>query len=103
VNISLLKAVVSLLVVSAMLAGSAILFFRARSLGSLLQLFGASCLLIAVLTHFCEALSLVPFMHWGRPGSAGHYLDFWSFAVGLTLLLLGYLFHAITRRNSQHI
>ncbi len=75
-NATLFKAVVALVPVSMLFSGSAVLFFQARSASSLLQLLGAACLLVVVLTHACEALRLFPWMHWGSEHSIGHYLDF---------------------------
>jgi hypothetical protein len=46
---------------------------------------------VVVLTHVCEALHLLPWMRWGEPDSAGHYLDLSSAALGLTLLTAGYV------------
>jgi hypothetical protein len=101
VSTTLPKALIAFLPVSALLAGSAVLFLRSKSLGVFLQLSGAVCLFVVVLIHVCEALALFPSMHWGRPRSAGHYIDL-SFAVlGLILFPVGYLFHALARRNSQ--
>jgi hypothetical protein len=78
-------------------AGSAVLFFRAKTLGSFLQLLGAGCLVLVVLTHLSEALNLFSRMNWGRPHSIGHYLDFWSAILGLTLFPVGYLLHVLTK------
>jgi hypothetical protein len=100
---ALFKALAALLPAFGLLAGSATLFFRGKSLASFMQLFGAGCLLVAVLTHVCEALRLFPTMRWGRQDSPGHYVDFWSVALGLTLFPLGYLFYALARRNTQQI
>jgi len=55
---------------------------------------------MVVLTHLCEALGLFPWMHWGLKNSVGHYLDFWSATLGLTLFPAGYLFHWLTNRNA---
>jgi hypothetical protein len=66
-------------------------FARRKTMFSLLQLVGAGCLVVVVLTHVCEALHLLPWMRWGEPDSAGHYLDLSSAALGLTLLTAGYL------------
>lgn len=59
-----------------------------------MQLVGASCIVLVVLTHVCEALRLFPAMHWGLEHSAGHYLDLVGAVLGLTLFPAGY-FHAL--------
>ncbi len=71
-----------------------------RNLAAFLQVVGAGCLVIVVLTHICETLGLFAWMHWGLKSSAGHYLDFWSAAIGLTLFSGGYLFHSLTHRHA---
>jgi hypothetical protein len=98
-NITLLKALVALAPVCVLFAASLLLFFRRKVLSSLLQAVGAGCLLVVVLSHFCEALGLFPWMHWGLKRSVGHYLDFWSATLGLTLFTAGYLFHSLTNRH----
>jgi hypothetical protein len=65
----------------------------------MLQLAGAACLATVVLTHFCEALHLFPWMHWGDRNSVGHYLDLGSAVVGLTLFPAGYLLHVLAMRH----
>ena len=47
----------------------------------------AACLLVLVLTHVAEALRVLPGMGWGLPDSPGHYLNLFSAAVGIVLLL----------------
>ena len=79
-------------------SGSVVWFIRERTLGSLLQLFGAGSLMVVVLTHVSEALHLFPWMHWGLPNSVGHYVDLWSAVLGLTSFPVGYLLHALTKR-----
>ena len=98
---ALLKGLVALVPASTLFSGSAVLFFRGKTLCSLLQLLGAGCLVMVVLTHVCEALHLFPWMHWGLEQSVGHYFDFWSAVLGLTLFPLGYLYHALTKRQAQ--
>jgi hypothetical protein len=66
---------------------------------TLLQLVGAGCLTVVVLTHICEAFDLVPWMQWGLPNSVGHYLDLASAVLGLVLFPIGYLWRAITARE----
>ncbi len=100
-NLTVLKVVVTLLPAGMILCGSAILFFREKATRNLLQLLGASCLVLVVLAHLCEALQLFPSMLWGRPDSVGHYFDLLSAILGLTLFPIGYLLHT-TRRASGH-
>jgi hypothetical protein len=79
----------------ALLCGSALLFAKEKSIWSFLQVVGAGCLVIVVLTHICEALGLFSWMHWGLKSGVGHYLDFWSATLGLTSFSGGYLLHAL--------
>jgi hypothetical protein len=97
---TLLKALVALVPACMLFCGSALLFFRGKTVGSSLQLLGAGCLVLVVFTHVSEALHLFPWMGWGLEHSVGHYLDFWSFVLGLTLFPAGYLFHALTTRHA---
>jgi len=80
-----------------MFSSSFVLFCRGKTVSSFLQLIGAGCLVVVVLTHVCEGLHLFPSMHWGQEHSVGHYLDFWTAVLGLTLFPVGYLFHALTK------
>ena len=98
-NGTLLRSLVALVPTSALLAASVIVYTRARSTGSLLQLVGAGCLVIVVLTHVFEALDLLPWMQWGRPHSVGHYVDMWSAVLGLTLVPAGYVLRRIRSRR----
>src|SRR6266404_2735880 len=99
-NVTLLKALVALLPACMLFSGSVVLFFRGKTVCSVLQLLGAGCLVLVVLTHVSEALHLFPSMHWGLEHSFGHYLDFWSAVLGLTLFPIGYLLHALTKGTS---
>jgi hypothetical protein len=92
---TLLKALVALVPAGMVFAGAMVLFWRGKTVGSFLQLLGAGCLVLVVLTHVSEALHLFPWMRWGFEHSVGHYLDFWSAVLGLTLFPVGYLFHAL--------
>ena len=100
-NSVLLKAIIALVPVGMILGGSLVLFIRGKSIWSFLQLFGAGCLLVVVLTHVAEALNLFPWMQWGLEHSAGHYLDLCSAILGFILFPLGYLFYAVTKHLSQ--
>jgi hypothetical protein len=92
-------ALLALAPVCMLFAGSAVLFFSAKTVASFLQLFGAASLVIVVLTHLSEALHLFPSMNWGHPHSVGHYLDFISAVLGLSLFPAGYLLHSLTTRR----
>jgi hypothetical protein len=94
-----LKALVALVPALVLLAGSALLLSKVRSMAALLQLLGAACLVVVVLTHICEALGLLRWMGWGLPDSVGHYLDLGSVVLGFTLFPLGYLWHALSPRK----
>ena len=96
-NVTLLKALIAFLPAGMLFSGSSILFFREKSGRSLLQLLGAACLVVVVLTHVFEALQLFPWMHWGLQHSIGHYLDFSGAVLGLTLFPTGYLLHALAK------
>jgi hypothetical protein len=92
-NATLFKALIALLPTSMLLAGSLVVFLRGKTLWSFLQLLGAGCLVVVVLTHICEALHLLPWMHWGDEHGVGHYLDVSCAVLGLTLLPVGYWLH----------
>lgn len=99
VNTAPLKALIALVPASMVFCGSPVLFFRRKAVCSSLQLLGAACFVVVVLTHVFEAFHLFPWMRWGFEDSAGHYLDFWSAFLGLTLFPVGYLLHSLRRRT----
>jgi hypothetical protein len=82
--------------VGMLFCGALVLFRRERSVSSFLQLIGAGCLIIVVLTHVAEALRVFPSMQWGRPHSLGHYVDFGSAVLAFVLFPAGYLFHTLS-------
>jgi hypothetical protein len=97
---TLFKAFVALVPACILFSGSVVLFSGKKSVRSFLQLLGAGCLVVVVLTHIFEALHLFPWMHWGLEHSVGHYLDLWSAVLGLTMFPVGYLLHALERRHT---
>jgi len=99
-NITLSKALVALVPASMLFCGSVVLSFREKTVYSFLQLVGAGGLVVVVLTHVSEALHLFPWMHWGLEHSVGHYLDFCSALLGLTLFPVGYLLDAVIKRRA---
>ena len=84
-------------------SGAVVLFGKLKTVCSLLQLLGAGCLMVVVLAHVSETLHLLPWMHWGTPDSIGHYVDFGSAALGLTMFPAGYLCHALTKRDGPPV
>ncbi len=95
-NPTLLVGLIVSALASMLFAGSIVLLRGRQTVWLFLQLVGAGCLVVVGLCHVCEALQLLPWMHWGLTHSTGHYLDFWSCVLGLTLFPAGYLFQALT-------
>ncbi|HKC70994.1 MAG TPA: hypothetical protein VKB60_05180 [Terriglobales bacterium] len=98
-NTTLFKALLALLPASALFAGALILFSKARGPRSLLQMLGAACLLLVILTHLCEGLHLLPWMGWGLEHSAGHYIDLCAALLAITFFPAGYLLDALAGSN----
>jgi hypothetical protein len=98
-NGALTKAILVGVPVCVLFFYSALAFRRAMSLSSFLQLFGATCLVVVIVTHVCEAMQLLASMGWGAEHSAGHYLDLSSAILGLASFPLGYLLQALERRR----
>ena len=97
-NATLIKAFALLVLVGALFVRAGMLVRRTRTLPGVLQLAGAAFLLIVVATHIAEALHLLPWMHWGEPDSAGHYVDLVSAVLGITLLAAAILVRALWRQ-----
>src|SRR5262249_6008395 len=77
-NDTLFKALVALVPTCILFSGSVALFVRGRTICSVLQLLGAGCLVVVILTHVSEARHLFPWMHWGLEHSPGSLLGFWE-------------------------
>jgi succinate dehydrogenase/fumarate reductase cytochrome b subunit len=93
----LTKALVLFVPVSLLLAYSIAEFGRHRT-PSLLQILGAACLVVVVLTHIAEALRLSG-VGWGEPHSVGHYLDLTSAVLGVTLLAIAVVLRLLLTRT----
>lgn len=76
-------------------AGSVLSFLKSRTVASLLELIGAASLIIVVLAHVAEALSVLPVMGWGLERSPGHYLDLSRAVLALALFPLGYFLQTL--------
>lgn len=83
----------------ALLVASALSYRGHKTLPSLIQLIGASLLLVVVFAHLCEAFSILPSMGWGKERTPGHYLDLSSAVLGAVLLAVGSVLR-IARRGS---
>jgi hypothetical protein len=95
------KSTIALVPVLLLLSGSVVLSRTRQSMWVSFQLIGSAFLVVVVLTHICEALSIFHWMHWGREDSLGHYLDLASAVLGLTLFPTGYCLYALTTRKAQ--
>ena len=93
-------AIIALVPASILFSGSIVLFFREKTVCSFLQLLGAGCLAVVVLTHVFEAFRVFAWMHWGREHSVGHYVDFYSAVLALTFFPVGYLLHELKTRRA---
>src|SRR6266496_3370086 len=100
-NATLLKALVALAPTLMLFSGSVFLYVRTKTMSSLIQVVGAGCLMVVVLTHVCEALNLFPSMRWGAEDSIGHYVDLVSAGLGLCLFPIGYLTYALAKRTAH--
>jgi uncharacterized membrane protein len=85
------------LAICAAFVASAITLAQERTAPSFIQLLGAACLIIVVLTHVAERFDFFPSIGWGLPESAGHYVDLVSVVAGLILFPAGYLLGKRTR------
>jgi hypothetical protein len=97
-NVTLLKALVALILVGILFFWSVNSFHKGKTKWLILQLLGSGFLVIVALIHICEALHLFPWMGWGQPDSLGHYLDFASAILGITLFPLGFLCTKLFRK-----
>jgi hypothetical protein len=79
--------------------GAVVLFLRQKTVWSFLELIGAGCFVVVVLTHVSEALHWFPGMQWGLENSFGHYLDLSNAVLGLTLFPTGFLLNAVTNKR----
>jgi hypothetical protein len=100
-NVTLFRALISLLPVGMLFCGSVLLFFRRRTVSTLLQVIGAGAFVMVVLAHIAEALNVLPLMQWGAENSTGHYLDVCSAVIGLILFPIGYLLAALSGRRAD--
>lgn len=98
---AIIEAVAALVPTLLLLTGSLLGYLRSRNFASALQLAGAGCALVVVLTHLFEALHVFTQMQWGQERSAGHYLDLSCATLAATLFPIGYLLQALKRRGSQ--
>lgn len=94
-NATLFKTLLASVPTCLLLSGSTILWLRQKTMYAFLQVSGAVCIALVLLTHVFEALHVFPSMQWGLEHSVGHYVDLVCAVLGLTLFPLGYLLQAI--------
>jgi len=97
---TLAKSLIAFLPTGMLVWGAVVVFRRGKALPLFLQLVGAGCLAVVVLTHIFEALRLFPSIGWGEQHSIGHYIDLTSAVLGVTLFSVGFLLHALGKRNA---
>ncbi len=90
-----MRAFAALALALVLASGALGLAIRSRRVSAVVQLVGAAGFVLVALTHVAEALELLPWMGWGRPGSPGHYLDL-AGAAAAVLFPVGYLIYALT-------
>jgi formate hydrogenlyase subunit 3/multisubunit Na+/H+ antiporter MnhD subunit len=100
-NPALIKVLLVLTPTLLLLLATVALYVRTQAAAALLQALGAACLLVVVLAHVCEVLNVLPFMGWGAKGSIGHYIDLVSAILGVALLAVGALIHALRKRKAH--
>src|SRR5262252_1526514 len=74
-RVSLLRVAVVMAPVGILFLASTIMFARQRCMWAVLQLLGATGVVIVLLAHLCEAAQIFPWMQWGQEQSVGHYVD----------------------------
>jgi len=72
-----------------------------KTISAVLQLVGATCIVVVVLTHFAEALHLLPAMRWGEPDGVGHYVDLFSAVLGVTITAIAYVLRRREWRSAR--
>jgi uncharacterized membrane protein len=94
------KAFIALIPACMLFWGSTVQYFRwKKSASTFLQLLGAGCLVVVVVTHVFEALHVMSWMGWGMQHSIGHYLDLCSAVLAFTLFPAGYLYQALAKQR----
>ena len=83
------------------LGSSVAAFVREKNGRALVQLAGATFLIVVVLTHVAEAFGLFPGMGWGLPDSPGHYIDLVSAVAGLILFPAGVIARWLVKRSCE--
>ncbi len=96
----LARTIVPLTLALVLTAGALLLWLRTGQITALLQLIGAGGLLLVACAHVAEGAHLFPSMGWGRPDTAGHYLDLAGAIVGATFFPGGYLAYALRKRRT---
>lgn len=100
-NPMLVKVLVGSVPVFLLLLYSVAVLVTRKTMSAVLQLVGATCLVVVVLSHFAEALHLLPAMRWGEPDSVGHYVDLSSAVLGVMLTAIAYILRRREWRSAR--
>jgi hypothetical protein len=100
-NPMFVKALVASVPAFLLLVYSVAVLVTHKNMSAVLQLVGATFLVVVVLTHVAEALHLLPAMRWGEPDSVGHYVDLSSAVLGVTLTAIAYILRRREWRSAR--
>jgi hypothetical protein len=98
-NNSLVIALLGLVPIGMLFVGSVSIFLKQKTLASISQLIGASCMVAVILFHICEVFGIFPWMSWGSENSVGHYLDLLCAVLGVSLFPIGFLLNALKKKQ----
>ncbi len=81
------KSILALMLTTVVFAVAVMLHRRRSTLATTLLVFGTAFFIIVAFDHVFEALALLPAFGWGRPHSAGHYIDLTAVVLGTILVV----------------
>ncbi len=93
------KSILALLLTTIVFAVAVILRRRRSTFATTLLAFGTAFFIIVAFAHVFEALTLLPAFGWGRPHSAGHYIDLTAAVLGIILVIAGLIAAWAERRR----
>jgi len=97
VNATILKGLLALVGACVFLGVAVSLLVTRRSFGSVLLALGLGCFGVMALTHVFEAFSILPALGWGKPHSAGHFIDLVAALLGVTFVMTSFWLEGVRR------